>query len=195
MKVILSLCDYSGVWSAPYERDGYEVIRVDLKHGQDVRLAPFLTRTIHGILAAPPCTDFAVSGARWWADKGAPLAGLALVDACLRAVALYRPVWWALENPVGRLKDWIGPASWSFHPYEFAGYSPTPDADRYTKKTLIWGTAKRPPQKPLAPVMFEKGGKRGSWMWANLGGKSERTKELRSQTPLGFAEAFRVANP
>jgi hypothetical protein len=31
---------------------------------------------------------------------------------------------------------------------------------------------------------------RGSWMWANLGGKSERTKALRSKTPQGFARAF-----
>ena len=25
---------------------------------------------VHGILAAPPCTHFAVSGARWWKRKG-----------------------------------------------------------------------------------------------------------------------------
>jgi hypothetical protein len=28
-----------------------------------------------------------------------------------------------------------------------------------------------------------------------LGGKSEKTKELRSMTPLGFAESFYLANP
>lgn len=195
MKVVLSLCDYSGVWSAPYRRDGYEVICVDLKNGQDVRLMKYFKRQVHGILAAPPCTDFAVSGARWWKDKGAPLDGLALVDACLRAVAIYRPVWWALENPVGRLINWIGPASWSFHPYEFAGYADDSASDAYTKKTLIWGNANRPAPRPVTPVMYERGGKKGSWMWANLGGKSERTKELRSQTPRGFAEAFRMANP
>lgn len=42
--------------------------------------------------------------------------------------------------------------------------------------------------------MYEtKNGKRGSWMWANLGGKSERTKELRSITPMGFSRAFATA--
>jgi len=30
--------------------------------------------------------------------------------------------------------------------------------------------------------------------WKNLGGKSERTKELRSVTPLGFSYAFYEAN-
>ena len=43
--------------------------------------------------------------------------------------------------------------------------------------------------------MYESAGKRGSWQWAKLGGKSERTKRLRSQTPRGFALAFAEANP
>jgi hypothetical protein len=32
-------------------------------------------------------------------------------------------------------------------------------------------------------------------MWAKLGGNSEKTKELRSLTPAGFAQAFFEANP
>jgi hypothetical protein len=63
--LILSLCDYSGVWSQPYVDDAYDVVRVDLKHGQDVRLLELPDRPVHGILAAPPCTVFANSGARW----------------------------------------------------------------------------------------------------------------------------------
>ena len=65
-KVILSLCDYSGRWSDPYKEAGYEVVRVDIKLGFDVRLFPKLDREVHGILMAPPCTEFAVSGARHW---------------------------------------------------------------------------------------------------------------------------------
>ena len=34
MLKILSLCDYSGSWSAPHERAGYEVKRIDLQKGQ-----------------------------------------------------------------------------------------------------------------------------------------------------------------
>lgn len=74
-----------------------------------------------------------------------------------------------------------------------------PEADRYTKRTGIWGNVTRPCENPREPVMFEKrraDGRvvRGSWMWANLGGKSERTKELRSMTPRGFARAFAASN-
>jgi len=48
---------------------------------------------------------------------------------------------------------------------------------------------------PVEPVYFCKTSKtgkvmRGSWMWANLGGKSERTKELHNVAPAGFARAF-----
>ena len=135
--MILSLCDYTGNWSRPYEMAGYQVVRVDLQHGQDVRLLPVLDVPIHGILAAPPCDHFAASGARWWEGKGeqAVLDGLAAVDACLRAVAIYRPVWWALENPVGRLRRWLGPPAWTFQPCHFG--------DPYTKRTCLWGTSRR----------------------------------------------------
>ena len=33
--IILSLCDYSGVWSQPYADAGYRVVKVDIQHGSD----------------------------------------------------------------------------------------------------------------------------------------------------------------
>jgi hypothetical protein len=133
LKTILSLCDLTGNWSQPYREAGYEVIQVDLEKGQDVRLMRRINQPIYGILAAPPCTHFSRAGAWCWESKGeaALLEGLAIVDACLRAVAIYRPVWWALENPTGRLQDYIGPPAWKFCPSDFG-------AD-YTKRTWLWG--------------------------------------------------------
>jgi hypothetical protein len=150
VKTILSLCDYSGTWSQPYLEAGYKVVKVDLKHGQDVRTIHFLPEPIHGILCAPPCTEFSGSGAQYWPRKdadGRTVNALAIVDACLRAVAIYAPQWWVLENPVGRLRRWIGPPDYSFNPCDFGGYmSPNetsgqlfPAQDAYTKKTLLWG--------------------------------------------------------
>ena len=48
---------------------------------------------------------------------------------------------------------------------------------------------------PVEPVYFCKTSKTGkvmygSWMWANLGGKPECTKELRSVAPKGSSRAF-----
>ena len=81
-QLILSLCDFSGVWSEPYVEDGYDVLRIDLKHGDDVRLLELPDRHVHGILAAPPCTVFANSGARWERSEREMLDGLSIVDAC-----------------------------------------------------------------------------------------------------------------
>ena len=182
--LILSLCDYSGSWSRPYADAGYEVRRVDLKHGQDVRLIEHIGEPVHGILAAPPCDHFALSGARWWEGKGeqAILDGLAIVDACLRAVAIYRPTWWVLENPVGRLRRWLGPPAWSFDPCDFG--------DPYTKRTHLWGHFT--PPVPLMSVQARRA------VAPSLGSKMHtavRDKARRSVTPAGFAQAFFEANP
>tara|TARA_R100000900_G_scaffold97859_1_gene75783 strand:- start:1640 stop:2230 length:591 start_codon:yes stop_codon:yes gene_type:complete len=193
-KVILSLCDYSGRWSQPYRDAGYEVIQVDIKLGFDVRLFPKLNKKVHGILMAPPCTEFAVSGARHWRGKAKHTPekltnNIGVVDACLRTVVIYSPKWWCLENPVGRMKNWYGVREYAFHPNEFAGWLPVGEREeeQYTKYTLLWGKFSKPKKKSLPPVL-------GSKMHTMYGGKSERTKEMRSQTPRGFAQAFFEAN-
>lgn len=189
MRLILSLCDHSGEWSRPYADAGYQVVRVDLKAGQDVRLMEY-RRDVWGVLAAPPCTAFAGSGAQYWPAKdanGETLAGLALVDACLRVVAVCRPRWWALENPVGRLRRWLGPPRYTFHPCDHA-HGPE---DAYTKRTLLWGDFTIPARHRVEPV---RSNAQGSWV-QSLGGRSERTKTLRSITPSGFARDFFEANP
>lgn len=225
MKTILSLFDYSGRWSRPYRMLGYRTLMVDIKHSQDsyrrilqedhdagvprgalawccdasvtdtMTLQQWImaagTGSIHGILAAPPCTDFAVSGAQYWKAKdadGRTAASLALVRATLAIIDAYRPAWWALENPVGRLNKLVpelepfGP--WYFQPHWYG--------DPWTKKTGLWGTFNRNlPRNDVEPIRYNS---QGSWT-QSLGGKSERTKELRSMTPEGFALAFARANP
>ena len=180
MKVILSLFDYSGNWSKPYRDAGYKVIQVDLKKSkQDVRLLKKF-ESVHGILAAPPCTVFANSGARWPRTAEDMVEGLSMVDAVLRLVYVHKPVFWALENPIGKLKHYLGDPLFRFDPCDFG--------DPYTKKTCLWGRFNLPKKKRVEPV-------EGSKMHLNYGGKSERTKEARSITPMGFSKAFFKANP
>lgn len=182
-KTILSLCDFSGNWPSFYKAAGYNVISLDIKNGGNVRLlevARMFPKGVHGILCAPPCTVFAASGARWKRTDADMENGLAVVDACLRAVMVLKPKFWALENPVGKLSRYLGaPALW-FDPCDYG--------DPYTKKTGIWGSFNLPAKNPVEPT-------EGSKMWALYGGKSEKTKTMRSMTPLGFAKAFFEANP
>jgi hypothetical protein len=180
MLTILSLCDYTGSWSKPYRDAGYNVVQVDIKHGHDVRLFEARSCSVRGVLAAPPCTHFASSGARWWKDKGdyAVLDGLSVVDACMRIIAVHRPQWWALENPVGRLKNYLGQPTMSFNPCDYG--------DPYTKRTLLWGNFTPPPKRPVEPT-------EGSKMNEICDGPKRGL--LRSVTPDGFAQAFFLSNP
>jgi hypothetical protein len=161
--------------------------------------------TIWGVLAAAPCTDFASSGARWFAAKdadGRTAASVSIVRDCLRVVEVCRPTWWVLENPVGRIQSCVpelGAPLLRFDPCDYAGHAADPASNAYTKRTALYGSFSPDLQHSrVEPVMYEKTKAdgtvtRGSWMWATLGGKSERTKELRSNTPDGFATAFAEA--
>ena len=196
-KLILDLCAGSGAWSEPYVKAGYEVVRVDLP--EDVRLLREGIPRAHGILAAPPCTVFSYARNRYMPSDDELRCALSVVDACLRQVLIHKPAWWALENPGGRIASLVprlkayGP--WYFDPHQCGGWL-NPPGDHYHKKTGIWGTFNKPQIKDVEPVVFTNSkGQKGSWMWACLGGKSDRTKELRSATPMGFAKAFKAANP
>lgn len=186
MKRILSLCDFSGAWSQPYLEAGYDVIRVDLQRdGKDIRLLERIDG-VHGILAAPPCTCFAASGARWKRSEEDMLQALSVVDACIRIVWACKPVWWALENPVGKLTRYLGKPRFRFNPCDFG--------DPYTKKTCLWGNF-TPPTPMMLGADWSVPPMEGSMMHKKYGGKSLRTKNARSETPKDFANAFFTVNP
>jgi len=181
--LILDLCGGSGSWSQPFADAGYCVINVTLPAADVREYKP--PPQVFGVLAAPPCNDFAVSGAQYWKQKdkdGRTLTSLEVVTHCLRIIAEAKPVFWAIENPVGRLKRWLGEPRMYFNPCDFG--------DPYTKKTCLWGNFRIPKEKPVKPVRVCK---QGSWI-QKLGGKSAKTKYLRSITPPGFAKAFFEAN-
>lgn len=180
MLTVLSLCDFTGNWSRPYREAGYDVRQVDLQHGEDVRRFEALPYPLRGVLAAPPCTHFASSGARWWEGKGerALLDGLTLVDACCRIILVHRPLWWVIENPVGRLNRWLGEPVMLFDPADYG--------DAYSKRTCLWGRFNAPFKTPVPAI-------EGSRMHL-LPPSADRTAK-RSETPMGFANAFFAANP
>lgn len=187
-KIILDLCGGTGSWSRPYKEAGYDVRLITLPKYDVLTYEP--PDNVYGILAAPPCTHFTSSGACWWAEKdkdGRTMQGMSIVIRCLAIIAKCHPGFWALENPVGRLRRWMGNPTHIFNPCDYG--------DAYTKKTLLWGNFNLPAKNPVEPVFITaSNGKRYPPLWFKTGGKSERTKELRSITPPGFAKAFFEAN-
>ena len=190
--IILDLCGGTGSWSQPYRDAGYTVEVIDPKElwpvsEGDVRLWPGRENDVRdyagmvqGVLAAPPCTVFASSGARWERTDDDLREGLAVADACIRIVYAVRPKWWALENPIGRIVRWLGEPAFRFDPNDFG--------DPYTKRTSLWGDFQVPQKSPVYAS-------EGSAMWSNYGGNTDATKTARSATPPGFAKAFQAANP
>jgi hypothetical protein len=67
--------------------------------------------------------------------------------------------------------------------------------DPYTKRTCLWGVFGAPQKHPVEPefVIASNGDRYSENHWYT-GGNTERTKELRSITPQGFAKAFFEAN-
>ena len=182
-KIIVDLCGGTGAWSAPYLEAGYDVRLVSLP-GTDVRsYEPPVN--VYGVLAAPPCTHFSVSGAQYWKAKdadGRTFADITILTACLMIIARVKPVFWAIENPVGRMRNMLGPPDLIFNPCDFG--------DPWTKKTYLWGEFNPPALHLVTPIRYCR---QGSWI-QQLGGSSQKTKKLRAITPPGFARAFFEAN-
>lgn len=143
-------------------------------------------KDVHGILAAPPCTCFASSGARWERTDTDMIEALSVVDACIRIAWACQPEWWVLENPIGKLVRYLGKPRMYFQPCDYG--------DPYTKKTGLWGNF-TPPLPLLVGEARNVEPVEGSKMQLRYGGKSIRTKNARSRTPDGFARAFFEVNP
>jgi len=186
-KIILDLCGGTGSWSKPYKDAGYDVRLITLP-GNDVRLY-IPPKNVYGVLAAPPCTEF--SFAKHYHGKGNYThdfrAGLEIVSACMRIILTAKPKFWALENPRGYLRRFIGEPEFTFSPHYYG--------DKYMKTTDLWGdffTSKpthpmRAKNHPINSMLKSKD------IAPEFYGKLTR-QERRAITPAGFAKAFYEAN-
>lgn len=184
----------------PWADAGFLCYCVDIQHpagehrqgnivrvGANVRewLPPF--GPIKILFAFPPCTDVAVSGARWFRDKGlrALIDSLELFDATVR-LAEWTKAPYMIENPVVTVSTYWRKPDHAFNPCDYGGYL-SPPGDAYTKKTCLWtgNGFVMPIPRRVAPV-------EGSKM--HTLSPSLNRASLRSETPRGFAQAVFEAN-
>ncbi len=113
-KIILDLCGGTGSWSKPYKYAGYDVWILTLPDW-DITQWQYIPELVnaYGILAAPPCTMFSM--ARTNAKTPRDLRqGMKVVEACLKIIwesqanANGRLKFWAMENPKGLLRQFLG---------------------------------------------------------------------------------------
>lgn len=199
-EIIVSLFDVTGNMVAPWAEAGYLCYCVDLAHppgehrkgniirvGADVRewLPPYAP--IKMLFAFPPCTDVAVSGARWFRDKGlgSLIDALRLFEATVR-IAEWTRAPYLIENPVSTVSTYWRRPDFTFDPCDYGGYL-EPATEAYTKRTCLWtgNGFVMPKAKGVEPV-------EGSRMH-RMPPTANRSL-LRSATPKGFAKAVFEAN-
>ena len=163
------------------------------------------------VFGFPPCTSLAVSGARWYKAKAEAnpnyLAEAMALVYLVRDIGEASAVPYMIENPVSRISSQWRKPNHTFNPCDFGQYlpeddqSPYPDIlparDAYTKKTCLWtgNGFVMPEKRGVEPEKFQdKNGLNYSGAHWKLGGKSQRTKHIRSATPRGFARAVFLAN-
>ena len=116
-----------------------------------------------------------------------------LVYKTLEIINYFKPKFWVIENPMSRIHKCcpeLGEIKYKFNPCDFAGYlkAEEQEKERYNKQTWLWGEFKEPIKNRLEPLQKDFPG------WRRYGGKSLKTKNARSATPIGFAIAFYKAN-
>jgi hypothetical protein len=174
-------------------------------------------RPVAMVFGFPPCTDLASSGARHWEAKrkvDPDFQHRAVKWATeVAAVAYWLDARYMIENPQGALSTLWRKPDFRFDPCDYGAYIPEDEAehplwpeyipprDAYTKRTCLWVSHGfvMPGNKRVEPIKLtytrEDGTvTTGSPQWGKLGGKSMKTKNIRSATPRGFARAVFMAN-
>ena len=176
MRVLIA-CEFSGVVRDAFRARGHDAVSCDLLETEAP--GPHVVGDVLEILgdgwdlmiAHPPCTHLAVSGARWFKDKRVEQAAAlefvrALMDSPVKR--------WAIENPISVISTQIRKPDQIVQPWQH-GHGET-------KATCLWlkGLA------PLAPTDIVEGREARVH---RLPPSSDRWK-LRSTTFKGIAEAM-----
>lgn len=180
MRILLA-CEESQAVTTELRRMGHEAFSCDIDTcsgghpewhlQQDVR--PLLTYEWDMIIAFPPCTDLAVSGARWFKEKQKDGRQQASIEFFLEFTKTKCPKV-VIENPIGIMSKLYQKPSQIIQPWQF-GHGET-------KATCLW--IKGLPL--LKPTDIVEGREARIW---KLPPSADRAK-LRSKTYPGIAKAM-----
>jgi len=142
--IMISCFDRTTIMAQPWADAGYLCYCVDIQHpkgetreGNIIKVGAdmmdWLPPKGNIVFAAffPPCTDIAVSGARWFRDKG--------LGALIRALQLFKRsvdlaeligAPYMIENPVSTVSTYWRPPDYKFQPWMYG--------ENYSKETWLW---------------------------------------------------------
>ncbi len=185
MRVLIG-CEESGIVRRAFHSLGHKAWSCDLLPAADGSpyhiQADLLTVLDDGwdlMIAHPPCDHLAVSGARWFKDKGqdqdqAILFVKALMDAHIQCIAI--------ENPVSVISTKIRKPDQIIQPWMFG--------DRATKATCLWlkNLPQLTPTNIVGPPVTPE--EKKEFAKCHLMPPGPDRKKMRSRTYEGIARAF-----
>lgn len=174
---VLVACEFSGIVRDAFLALGHDAVSCDVLPSErpgphilgDVR--QHMADNFDLLLAFPPCTYLANSGARWWAQRQAEQAAALAFVQCLLDAPIPRI---ALENPEGKIGSTIRHHDQLIHPWEYGEHA--------EKKTCLW-LKNLPLLQPTALVW-----PRPQTCW-RMGQSTTRQRD-RSRTFPGIAAAM-----
>lgn len=180
MAKILVACEESQVVTIALRKLGHDAFSCDVMGcsgghlewhlKQDV--IPLLSEDWDLVLAFPPCTDLAVSGARWFKEKKASGQQQKSIEFFLLFTRLSCK--WAIENPVGIMSTIFRKPNQIIQPYQF-GHGEK-------KSTCLWLNG----LPLLTPTDIVPGREQRIWKM----GPSKNRAKLRGKTFSGIAKAM-----
>lgn len=137
-KLVIDLCAGLGGFSSAFTTEDYWVVTVEIEKRfkptilADVRYLPFRENLQPDVLlASPPCNSFSVACPQF--PRKGIMKSLEIVGACLEAVVFLKPKKWLVENPRGRLRQFLG------KPKQTIRYSDYDKEIKLMKTTDFWG--------------------------------------------------------
>ena len=193
MKILLA-CEESQAVTKAFRDKGHEAYSCDLyetsgdhsKWHIQGDVLPLLNQEWDMIIAFPPCTHLASSGAAWFEAKRADGRQQAAIDFFM-ALANAHCDKIAIENPVGIMSSQWRKPDQIIQPYQFG--------DSFSKRTCLWlkGLPKLVPTNVVDPgesITYASGKKMPKWYAEAWKLSSEERSKARSKTFPGIAKAM-----
>ena len=193
MKVLIA-CEFSGTVRDAFAKLGHDAWSCDLEPTETLGnhyqgdMFDIVNDGWDLIIAHPPCTHLAVSGARHFAQKRADGRQQQGIDFFMQVANINVPKL-AIENPIGIMSTIYRKPDQIIQPYEYG--------HRTTKATCLWIKG-LPLLKPTnivdkgGVVTFKSGKRMSEWFYESSHLKPKEREKMRNKTFQGIADAMAI---
>jgi site-specific DNA-cytosine methylase len=189
---VLVACEFSGIVREAFKNKGHDAWSCDLLPteipGQHIQgdVLEILNDGWDMMIAHPPCTHLAVSGAAWFKQKREDGRQQEGIDFFMKFVDIKCPKV-AIENPVGIMSRIYRKPDQIIQPYEYG--------EPFSKKTCLWlkGLPKLTPTNVVEKgeqIKYKSGKSMPKWYADAFKLPPQERAKIRSKTFQGIANAM-----